>query len=251
MIWKLDFQRYRKMLNARTRAVSVVAGLALAISFVVAVQASVTGTVVDYRETDVGAEPYRSRMIVTPAFLRFDDGNDGSDFLLFDRKKKVIYNTNSMDKTILVIESQKIALPEKKDWTHRADTDNEKVPAIDGNEVKHWVLLTNNLVCYDLYASRNLLPDVTRALMEYHKVLSTQHAEIFLDMTGIQRDVCDLANNIYLPLRHLQHGFPISLRDKEGRMKQMLGYKTGVQIDDQVFRLPPGYREYRISDIRG
>lgn len=231
-----------------SKPVSIFAGLVLFAKLAMA--GGGTGIVVHYSETDVGAEPYRSRMIVTDKFLRFDDGRDGGDFLLFDRRKQVIYNTNSMDRTILVIENRKVALPEKSDWTHGADTDNEKVPPVDGKPVKHWVLLTNNLVCYDLYAAKDLLPEATAALKEYHALLSTQHAEIYLDMTGVERETCDLANNIYLPTRHLDHGFPIKQRDKEGRLKQMTGYKTGVELQGSLFQLPSGYREYRISDIR-
>jgi len=210
-----------------------------------------TGVVVDYSETDPGGDEYRTRLIVTRDFLRFDEGNDSSsDFLLFNRRKQVIYNANSLDKTILVIENHAVKLPEKKDWQHSVDTDNEKVPPIDGKEVKHWVVLTNNLVCYDLYAAKDLLPDATAALAEYSRVLATQHADIYLTTTGVERDACDLANNIYLPDRHLQFGFPVRQSDKEGRSKKMLGYRTGVSLDDKLFQLPTGYREYRISDIR-
>jgi len=231
------------------RILLIVGGLFYAAWAPVAPAAS-TGVVVDYSETDPGTDAYRTRLIVTRDYLRFDDGNDDSDFLLFDRRKQVIYNTNSLDKTILVIENHKVKLPEKKDWKHGVDTDNEKVPPIDGKEVKHWVVLTNNLVCYDLYAAKDLLPDATAALAEYYRVLATQHADIYLDTTGIERDACDLANNIYLPDRHLQFGFPVRQSNKEGRSKRMLGYRTGASFDDKLFRLPTGYREYRINDIR-
>lgn len=216
-----------------------------------AAAAASTGLVVDYSETDPGSGEYRTRMIVTRDYLRFDEGDDSSnDFLLFDRRKRAIYNANALDKTILVIESHEVKLPEKKDWQHSVDTDNEKVPPIDGKAVKHWVVLTNNLVCYDLYAAKDLMPDATAALGEYSRVLAAQQADIYLSTTGVDRDPCDLANNIYLPDRHLQFGFPVRQSNKEGRSKKMLGYRTGVSLDDRLFQLPAGYREYRISDIR-
>lgn len=212
--------------------------------------ASTNATVVKFKVTDVDSQHYESRLIVTPGFVRFDDGQDSSDFLLFDRKKKTIYNTSAMDQTILVIKNQKIALPEKKNWTNNVDSDNEMLPSVGGKPVKHWVLLTNNLVCYDLYAARDLLPDVTSALSEYRRVLATQQAEIYTRSNDRQRDVCDLANNIYLPDRYLKHGFPIRYRDKDGRGEELLGYKEVVPVNPALFKLPAGYKEYSISDMR-
>lgn len=214
------------------------------------VLAGESASVVEFSVTDVGSEPYRSRLIVTPDFLRFDEGKDVGDFLLYDRKKKTIYNTNMQDQTVLVIHNRKVALPEKKDWTHKVDTDNEKMPNVGGKAVKHWVLLTDNLVCYDLYAARGLLPEVTSALAEYRRVLATQQAELYLDTKTENWDVCDLANNVYRPDRYLQHGFPIRYRDKAGRSEQLVDYKQAVSINPDIFKLPAGYREYSISEMR-
>jgi len=212
--------------------------------------ASTKATVVKLKVTEVNSQEYLSRLIVTPDFLRFDDGTGGGDFLLYDRKKKVIYNTSTMDQTILVIRNQKIALPEKIDWTHNVDSDNQKLPDVGGKTIKHWVLLTNNLVCYDLYAARDLLPDVTSALSEYRRVLATQQAEIYLNSRDRKRDVCDLANNIYLPDRYLKHGFPIRYRDRDGRGEELVGYKKAVKVSPELFKLPPDFKEYSISDMR-
>jgi hypothetical protein len=223
------------------------------VSFVVTPLPAIAGlkaTVVQLKVTDVDAQQYLSRLIVTPDFLRFDDGKDESDFLLFDRKKKTIYNTSSQDETILVIRNHKIVLPKKSDWTHVVDTDNKKSPNVGGKTVKHWVLLTNNVVCYDLYAARDLLPEVTSALSEYRQVLATQQAEIYMNSPERKRDVCELANNVYLPDRYLKHGFPIKYRDRDGRGEEMVGYKEAVEVKPELFKLPTGFKEYSISGMR-
>jgi hypothetical protein len=238
------------MLDSDFLKLVVVLGALLMMGMQMPAMASVEATVVNLDVTEVDSQQYRSRLIVTPEFLRFDDGNDSSDFLLYDRKKKTIYNTSTQDQTILVIRNRKVALPKKSDWTHSVDTDNQKMPSVGGKTVKHWVLLTNNLVCYDLYAARDLLPDVTNALAEYRRVLATQQAEIYLNTRERQRDVCDLANNIYLPDRYLQHGFPVRYRDKDGRGEELVGYKKSVKVKPELFKLPAGYTEYSISDMR-
>lgn len=238
------------MLVKVTRKLVTVVGVLFMVGMQLPAMAGRKATIVDLKVTEVGSQQYRSRLIVTSNFLRFDDGKNGGDFLLYDRKKKTIYNTSTQDQTILVIRNQKVALPEKKDWTHNVDSDNQESPSVGGKTVKHWVLLTNNLVCYDLYAARDLLPDVTRALAEYRRVLATQQAEIFVNTRDRQRDVCDLANNIYLPDRYLKYGFPIRYRDRDGRGEELIDYKENVTVKPGLFKLPAGYKEYSISDLR-
>ena len=238
------------MLTRGLRIISLSVVLVSTLVVPVSAIASLKATVVQLKVTDVDAQQYSSRLIVTPDFLRFDDGNDEGDFLLFDRKKKMIYNTSAQDQTILVIHNQEVALPNKSDWTHTVDTDNKNSPAVGGKAVKHWVLLTNNVVCYDLYAARDLLPEVTSALSEYRQVLATQQAEIYVRTLERKRDVCDLANNVYLPDRYLKHGFPIKYRDRDGRGEELVGYKEEVAIKPGLFKLPAGFKEYSISEMR-
>lgn len=237
---------WRPILEAGKRA----SGLLLLMLACAPVLAADRGTVVEFNETEPGMAPYKTRLIVTARYLRFDDGRDEGDFLLFDRSRHAIFNTNSIDKSILVIRDKKIELPKKKDWRHDIGSDDEKVPAIGDKPVKHMVLLTNNKVCYDLYAAKDLLPEVTTALAEYRRVLSIQHAEILIDMPGIERGVCDLANNIYLPDRHLLYGFPVRIRDHDGRGKQLAGYQENVDLKATLFKLPENYKEFSISDVR-
>lgn len=215
-----------------------------------AAYAEVKATVVQLKVTEVNSQQYDSRLIVTPDFVRFDDGKDGNDFLLFDRKKKTIYNSSAQDQTVLVIRNQKIKLPAKTDWKHAVDTDNEILPSIGGKKVKHWVLLTNNVICYDLYAAKGLMPEVTTALAEYRKVLATQQAAIYVNSPQRKRGVCDLANNIYLPDRYLKHGFPIRYRDKDGRGEELIDYKQAVPVKDALFVIPENYSKYSIGDMR-
>jgi len=232
------------------RNISLAVSLASTMVVSMSAFANAKATVVQLKVTDVDAQQYISRLIVTPDFLRFDDGKDEGDFLLFDRRKKTIYNTSTQDETILVIHNRKIALPKKSDWTHNVDTDNKKSPDVGGKTVKHWVLLTNNVVCYDLYAARDLMPDVTSALSEYRQVLATQQAEIYISSLERKRDVCDLANNVYLPDRYLKHGFPIKYRDRDGRGEELVGYNEAVEIKPGLFKLPAGFKEYSISEMR-
>lgn len=207
------------------------------------------GTVVYYQESENGIQPYSTRLIVTPEYLRFDDGNDSNDFLLFDRKQQIIYSTNSMDRRTLVIRNRSIKPPPAPNWVNREETDNEQVPSIGKSAVKHLLLTTNNVVCYDLYAAQGLLPEVVNALGEYRRVLAVQQAEILMLNKGNERSACDLANNVYNPDRHLQHGFPVRIRDMDGRTKVLVNYRENADFGSQLFKLPEGYKEFTVTEM--
>ena len=48
-----------------------------------------------FLETEQGAEPYKTRIIVTPNVVRFDDGEGSSAYLLFDRKTRTARNIDA------------------------------------------------------------------------------------------------------------------------------------------------------------
>jgi hypothetical protein len=67
--------------------------------------------------------------------------------------------------------------------------------------------------CYDLYAADGLLPGAVVALREYRLILAGQQALTAAVTPPEMQSSCDLANNVFLPVRHLEHGFPVRLTD--------------------------------------
>lgn len=199
-------------------------------------------------------EPVRTRMIVTPQFLRIDDGRDGGDFLLYHRGERTIYNVAASDTLIIVIAPQTVkAAPIPLE--HRIEPDAAEAPAVGGKTVRHYRLLTNRDTCYDLYAADGLLPEVVTALREYRESLAGEHAQALAFTPKEMQTPCDLANNIYAPARHLAHGFPIRMDESTGpdgarvRTTELLDYKQGFAADEALFRLPE-YRRITIQELR-
>ena len=48
-----------------------------------------------YRVAEQGGEPYSSRIIVTPDFLRLDEGSDDASYTLFDRRQGSLKPTDA------------------------------------------------------------------------------------------------------------------------------------------------------------
>lgn len=65
--------------------------------------AAPVAAVMYYEEREPGVEPYTTRIIVSPRYLRLDDGNDDGDFVLLERGSGTLQSTNAVDGTILVI----------------------------------------------------------------------------------------------------------------------------------------------------
>lgn len=242
------------MLNIRGIAVaSMLLGVWLLGGCATSPPAGATAIYLIEREPD--DEPTRTRMIVTSQYLRIDGGQVASNFLLYDRAARTIYNVSVDDKLVLVIPPQAIA-PAGRAFAHQIERESADVPAVGGKTVRHYRLLTDSELCYDLYAADGLLPEAVTALREYRQSLAGEHAQALIYTPQELQTPCDLANNVYLPARHLAHGFPIRLEERTGRFRgevrttELADYEEGFVADAALFQLPAGYRQMTIQELR-
>ncbi len=224
--------------------------LVSAVIFSAACSSGGDAIVIYFEEQESGSEKYRSRVIVTPEYLRIDDGEGSTDFVLLDRKKRVIYSTNSFDKRTLVIKWRKLSLTMPEALKNRVETLKDSVPPVANQPVTHLRLYTNNKQCYDLFAAKGLLPKAVKAMIEFQETLSVEHADFMLAMPLQTASDCDRVNNVFDPTRFLKFGFPVHASDYMGRSRQMVDYKTGEKVDKNLFNLPQGYELYSVQDMR-
>jgi hypothetical protein len=212
--------------------------------------ASQSTTVLYFIESEQGMNPHATRMLVTPRFVRIDDGHDAADFLLFDRTSGTIYTTNSIDRRILVINRRPVTLQAPKAFRHRSDRDEQAYPAISGHKVVHYRLFTNKQLCFEIYASEGLLPAVQQALREFHVVLAGEQAMLAQRRPEIVQSTCELANDVFLPSRYLDYGFPIWQQDIRGARRRLVDYKIDVKVEPRLFKLPQGYSRFTMDELR-
>jgi hypothetical protein len=228
-----------------------VCGLIILSALVSCSKPTTPAAVLYFVEQEPGVEPYRTRMIVTAGFLRMDDGQGSQDFLLFDRADGSIYSVSGAEKQILVIRPRPVELKPPAKFTHRVVTDTAAFPAIEGRKVTHYELLTNDQRCYDLYAAEGLLPGALVALREYRLILAGQQALTAAMTPPEMQSPCDLANNVFLPTRHLEHGFPVRLTDMTGRTMELVDYKTDFRATADMLRLPAEFKRLTLEELRG
>jgi hypothetical protein len=180
-----------------------------------------------------------------------DGGSDDLDFLLFDRADGTIYSVSGAERQILVIRPRPMDAKPPADFRHQVVRDSAAFPAVGAHKVSHYELLTNGGRCYDLYAAAELMPEAVAALRQYREALAGQQGKILPLALPVTLSACDMANNIFLPARHLEHGFPVRLVDMTGKTVELVDYNADFRATAAMLRLPADYKRLTIEELRG
>ena len=193
---------------------------------------------------------YPVRMLVNDKFLRIEDGDTQDGFIVFDRAARTIYSVNHPGKTTLVLQARPVTLARPKQFEHRAVREKETLPSVDGKSVVHYRLLTNGERCFDVYAADGLLPEAVAALREYHETLAGEQAAMEMNMPAGMQSVCDLADQVFVPARYLEQGFPVRQVNRAGVIRQLAGYKIDVPVEKGIFDVPKDYKQMTTAELR-
>lgn len=225
------------------RYVAVLLAWALAGS---AVAAELHGAMLLYQVTEPDLEPYTSRIMVTPAYLRMDDGSDDSGYLLFDRQSKVIYSVSHGDRTVLEVHPQPVtaAPPLRLQRAREEVTTPEPLPLVAGRQPHQYRLTVNGAVCYNLITVAGVMDDAVAALRAYRLTLAGENARVLPQVPAEMQDPCDLALNTFAPQWQLEFGLPIREWWTDGRSQQLLDFTDDYPMDAGLLRLPPDYQHY-------
>lgn len=201
--------------------------------------------VVLFEEQEPVTEPYSVRMLVTAEFLRIDDGEGSEDFVLFDRKSKNIYSINSEDLNILEIPYTTHQYQPSVELKHRQTSVSQNdAPKVNGQTPMQVSFYTNDQLCVEVIAVKGLLPTVLSALKEYHQALSAEQAKLASRTPDDLVNDCDLAENVVLPTRHLEYGFPIQLAVTGGRQRKLTAIDQAIAVDRTLFEIPQGFERF-------
>lgn len=234
---------------------SIQSVLVLLVLFVIGITASCSRSDGDYlvmfSEKEAASDFFPTRVIVTKEFLRIDDGKNMNDYLLYDRAKKTIYSVVAENKAIMVIKPQPINAKSPKKFKHEVKTFELKdSPDIDGKKVTRYTLHTNGERCYVVFSAKGLMEEVRLALIEYRGVLAGEQAAMSAFVPPEFQSGCDLANNVFLPARHLEYGFPVRMEDMTGKVRNLSNYEKNYKADPSLFTLPTDYARYTPAEMR-
>lgn len=223
---------------SRIRLIFGISSLALSVTVVAA--STKTMTRVDYRDKDPGSDPYPTRLLVTPNFMRIDYGNDTDDFILLDRKSGKVFNVMRDRKEILELAPGKVDLKKPLVWQVREDVRKQSGGL---NAARIYV---NDVLCSEVEAAPGVLPDVVKALGEYRSALEATQARTYSATPSELQAECELAQNVFETQRELRFGLPVKELYKNGRSRELVNHRS-VSLAPQLFALPTGYRTWSLT----
>jgi hypothetical protein len=203
-------------------------------------------------EQEKNIEPYQTRVIVTPKFMRVDDGEGAPDFVLFNRKEKLIYSVNTSARTIMIVEpqQQKVEPPIELRVEERLVGGFKDAPTVRDIAPKHYQLMVNDKVCYDFVTANGLMEDAVTAMREFQAVLASDSMLTVNAIPADVRNACSLAINTFEPNRHLSFGFPIQEWDGRGYARSLMDFDDDYHPDPALFELPEDYRRFTVQQLR-
>lgn len=204
-------------------------------------------TILHYQESEQGIAPYPVRVLVTPAFLRLDDGVDAGNFLLVDREAGVLYNVNHQSRNILTIADGEITEVEAApDIQVKVSADTE-APRIGGEAVSRVDVIAGDELCMTAHVVPSLLPDVTAALRQYQQILAARQFRDLELTPETMRGPCFYANYVQGATRYLDEGLPVQWAHEGGRAQVLVNYEQDRTVPASLFTLPEDYQRVNLE----
>ena len=87
-------------------------------------QKKISATRLIYREIENGIDAFDNHYLITPRYLRIQDPDDDSGYILFDSENTEIYSVSHYDKSILVIPKYPMKTINKRTTASRSASTN-------------------------------------------------------------------------------------------------------------------------------
>ncbi len=208
--------------------------LALGPEWLPAVEAARLDYLVSEPELD---QPYHSRILVTDAFVRLDEGDDDGAYTLYNRVSHRIVNVDPEEETVLVLS------PPRRQPQPPGDLalDHSLIPQPDAPEVagrhpQRLELKASGRLCRVVMVVPGTMEKALQGLRELRLALARLQGAPDPGM-----DLCEQAELIYAPTRYLDHGLPIS-DQRAGQTRLLIGFDRALEMDDRFFEVPADYR---------
>ena len=225
--------------------------LGLGLSANIALAAQQDAALLVYRVWEPGVDPYVSRILVTPEFVRLDEGEGATVYTLYDREQDIMYNVSGQDRSVLVMNPPiaDLKLPADLKLDEKVSTDPQ-APTIAGLATRNVSLLTNGEVCRELVSVPGLLPEALEGMREMQALIGRIQQATVGSIPADMQTPCDLSENVYAPLRALAHGIPIQEREAK-RSRSLVDFVPVYAVDEAVFAIPADYGRVPMPGLAG
>lgn len=206
------------------------------------------GPIIKYQIIEADIAPYISRMMISAAHMRMDDGEDNGNYLVLSRQTGVIESVNHDEQSIFVINPREVSAEPSIELKRKTtETPLGAAPAIDGKHPQQFLLSVNGELCQSVVSVEGLLGDVVDAWRQFRRILAGEHAAALSYIPADQQLGCDLALNTFSPTWFLDFGLPVQSQEAVGKSMILMDYMVDEQIDPKLFTMPEGYHRYSIE----
>ena len=207
---------------------------------------SITGvSVLSYEEREAGTDSYIVRVLVSPGFVRFDDGYTASDFALLDRQSKTVFSVSHEDRSILVIEYPPGGVATPPDLTlTETRTPDDAAPAIAGKQPVHISYLANGDLCFQAVTVPAVMGDAVAGMVEYAEVLATRQRNNMESVPESMQTPCFLSRYVTAAARQDRDGLPVQEWDDSGYFRTLTDFSENETVPAALFELPGAYERF-------
>lgn len=203
-----------------------------------------------YIEREPGIDDYEVTMLVSDRYLRLDEVDEDSGFIIYDDEEKTIHSVSHHDQSVLVIKEHAFTkddspVPYEIEYLQLADA-----PDVSGQKIFNYRVFTGKgdaeETCNEIQLVENLLPKVTALLANYQMVVSGQQVKMTDNKINDMQNACYFVDQIYNTGAYYKKGLPIQEWHSNERSRILISYKERP-LDPVKFNLPEKYRRYSMD----
>ena len=204
-----------------------------------------------YDEKEQGTDFYPVTYTITDNYIRVDDGNSESGFILFDIKAKEIYSVSHSDESILVIPSFSLSAAESAPQSVIHYELMAQAPKITGKQVYSYRVTADSAsdaeACMDIKVAAGLLPEIAKKLKLYQSIIAGQQIKNIITTPEEYRTACYMIDQVYNQGLYYDKGLPVHEWHRNEKLR-MLRDMGELEADAQIFKLPDGYRKFKVDE---
>jgi len=213
-------------------------------------------TKLSYTEREPGVDDYGVTMTVSDRYIRIDETEESSGFIIYDDKDSIIYSVSHSDKSILVITEYDFSnkLSPVKSFTEYLPLFD--APKVAGENIFNYRVFvkqdvagstqSDEISCMEIQLAEKFLPKVRRLLQNYQKVISGQQVKMVDNKVTEMQTPCFYVDQVYNEGLYYKKGLPIQEWHSNGKFKALTSYKQ-TEVEAGFFSIPENYKQFSMN----
>ena len=203
-----------------------------------------------YQEIEQNYTKVLVRKIINAEFMRIDNGKENDGFVLYDRKKQIIYNVSFGDKSIFTINAKKSPVKAPLKFSVREKTVTAETTALLHGKLKHLRFWAGDQLCLNRFILAGLLPEAIKAQKEFLEVLAGEHLAVIKNTPQEMQEPCDFALHISHWQQRFEGGYPVLEYEYTGKERILMDFDPTYQLTLPWTQLPLGFKLYSPEKLR-